>query len=154
MNKKIVIGIVVVGIAVLGIYASRDKTSEPSVSGTSYGNTSRYMQASSSYITTLAGVSYRAIASSSISTTSPASPNSAAVYEGSQSGRRDYLFFQAVSGDTNCSMEQGKAATMTDYSFKIGSTSPTFVQDVGVYNGAVFCISGSGSVFVVTEHNY
>lgn len=152
MNKKIVIGIVVVGIAGLGIYASRDKTPEPSVSGTSYGNTSRYMNGSSTVITLAAGVSYRAIASSSVATTSPASPNSDQISTGAI--KRDYLFFQAMSGSTYCSTENGKVASMTDYSFAIGSTTPTFEQTVGVYNGAVNCISPTASVFVVTEHNY
>lgn len=108
--------------------------------------THSYKQASSTRIVLVADAAYRAIATSSSADTATTT------YDGKS--RRDYLYFKALSKDTYCSLEQGKAATMSDFSFVIGSTSPEFIQEVGVYNGAVSCISPDASVFVVTEHNY
>jgi len=112
-----------------------------------FETTHRYRSASSTLITLVAGTSYRALASTTNSS----------VY--TPPIQRDNLLFQYVgnlSTSVYCNMENDNVASLTNWSFALSSSTPTYVMNsgTGVQQGAIHCISTNATTFVVTEFNY
>lgn len=66
----------------------------------------------------------------------------------STSRTRDYFRMQVVSGTAWCLMGNGVAASVSNYSFVLASTSPFFSMEQGVYQGNVSC-AGTAVVSIV-----
>jgi len=69
----------------------------------------------------------------------------------STSRTRDYFRMSAVSGTAYCLMIDGRAATASNYSFFLSSSSPVFSMENGVYQGTVSC-TGTATI-TVSEAN-
>ena len=63
----------------------------------------------------------------------------------STSRNRDYFRLSVSSGSAFCLMRNGSAASATDYSFVLSSTTPFFAMEAGVYQGTVSC-TGTATV--------
>jgi len=69
----------------------------------------------------------------------------------STSRTRDYFRMSAVSGTAYCLMTDGRAASASNYSFYLSSSSPVFSMENGVYQGTVSC-TGTATI-TVSEAN-
>lgn len=134
MNNKFIGILVVVLLALIAGALYFKPTAGPTAGSYVNGSTARYVTATSTVVNIPANVTQMIISTST-------------------SRNRDYLFFQALSGDVYCSMLRGAAASMTSFSFTIGSSTPTFSMVHGIYNGAVQCIATKAGALVVTEAN-
>jgi len=132
MKEKILTTISVIVLIAVGFFIGTiavNKTSSV-LGGLATGQTAKYSVASSS-VYSISGV-MTALASSTSKT-------------------RDYISMTAVSGTAYCLMRNGSAASASDYSFVLSSSTPRFEMVEGVYQGRISCTGTA--IFSVVEAN-